>query len=97
MHSAKIGFLTIEYTDQYITDGKNHSCATFIFLDQQLVNQFPFTGLQYAWSAYYPYTCNALNPISLPDFIAFRLIIQFAYPANGSLSLSSVSNLFRGL
>src|SRR5207249_4642442 len=42
---------TSEYTNQYITDPKNHSSARFIFFDQSLVNQCCSLSFQYTWSA----------------------------------------------
>jgi hypothetical protein len=41
---------TSEYTDQYITDSKNHSSARFIFLINELSINFRSRSLQYTWS-----------------------------------------------
>jgi len=50
--------LTNEYTDQYITDSKNHGFARFIFLIDELSINFRSSSLQYTWSIYYQYTCS---------------------------------------
>ncbi len=41
---------TSEYTDQYITDSKNHSSARFILLINELSINFRSHSLQYTWS-----------------------------------------------
>jgi hypothetical protein len=52
---------TSEYTDQYITDSKNPSCARFTFLLNELSIDLRQTAFQYS-----QYTCKAqLHPAGL--------------------------------
>jgi len=51
--------ITIEYTDQYITESKNHSCPSFIFSTNNLSISLHLRFFQYTWSVYYQYTCTA--------------------------------------
>ena len=50
--------ITTEYTDQYITEPKNHSSARFTFLINKLSINFRLRPSQYTWSVYYRYTCT---------------------------------------
>ena len=57
--------LTTEYTDQYITEPKNHSSARFTFLINKLSINFRLRSSQYTWSVYYQYSCKAQIEIEL--------------------------------
>jgi hypothetical protein len=48
--TAKRFSSTIEYTDQYITESKNHSWPTFIFTNNHLSTSFHPWFFQYTWS-----------------------------------------------
>ena len=52
-------YLTIEYTDQYITESKTHDCAIFTFSANYLSIISHSQIVQYTWSVYSQYTCKA--------------------------------------